>query len=87
MGKVYPIKHATKKSIYREALRKSWNPTARPKGGAQKIAQSETFNFAFKVLFGTHSLSVSRKNVRSENCTFSRCGVVRDTLAECVPKN
>ena len=35
MGKVYPIKHATKMSIYREALQKSWNPTARPPYGRE----------------------------------------------------
>ncbi len=38
MGKVYPTKKATKMSIYREARRKSWNPTARahPTGGVPK---------------------------------------------------
>ena len=52
MGKVYPIKHATKKSIYREALRKSWNPTARPPygRGPEKLFKSETFSFAFTPL-------------------------------------
>ena len=77
MGKVYPIKHATKMSIYREARKKSWNPTARAPSGlySEKLFKSETFSFAFKVLLGTHSSCVSRKIAQSENGTFSRCGV------------
>ena len=66
MGKVYPIKHATKMSIYREALQKSWNPTARPPYGREGSSRncSHRRNDQFRkceVLFATHSASVWQK--------------------------
>jgi hypothetical protein len=41
--------------------------------GPEKLFKSETFSFAFKVLFGTHSMSVSRKIVCNDE-TFSFVG-------------